>query len=232
MNRQQALKIIEKNRESYNKIAKDFDVSRKYEWPEFELLKPHIKEGDKILDIGCGNARLYKYLCGELNSQHYVGVDISANLIKIAKKTKCGELDSPHKVEFGVVEKVWELPFEEGEFDSAAGIAFLHHIPSEELRLRVLREIHRVLAPGGILFLTNWNLWQWNRIKKYKLRLRDFFFKHNELDAGDFWIKFQGAERYYHHFTKGELTGLCKKAGFSVISCKKEMNMVIILRKQ
>ena len=44
MNKSKALKIIAENKESYNKIAKDFDVTRKYEWPEFEMLKPHIKK--------------------------------------------------------------------------------------------------------------------------------------------------------------------------------------------
>lgn len=232
MDKSKALQIIAENKESYNRIAEDFDVTRKYEWPEFELLKPYIKKGDRILDIGCGNARLYKYLCAESNSAHYTGVDISANLIKIAKKIKCAESNSAHKVEFGVVEKVWEMPFENEEFDVIVGIAFLHHIPGEELRLKVLKEMYRVLKPGGILFMTNWNLWQWNRIKKYRLRLRDFFFAHNDLDAGDFWITFHGAKRYYHHFTKRELVRLCKKAEFKVMGCKKGMNVVTILKRR
>lgn len=275
MNKEKALQIIAENKKSYNIIAEDFDICRQTAWPEFELLAAYLHksikaqkhestDAIKILDVGCGNGRLYQYLwaellCAELNSAHrYVGIDQSEELIKIAK-VQCAELNSAHKVEF-IVADVFDLSFKNGEFDVAVGIAFLHHIPGEELRLKVLKEIYRVLKPGGILFLTNWNLRQWKLIKKYKLRIRDFFFSHDDLDAGDFWIPFKynchsdpvldtGEEsqrsffarsgapqddrvmRYYHHLKKREIIDLCKKAGFMIVEYKKGKNSILILKK-
>ncbi|MBU4421446.1 class I SAM-dependent methyltransferase [Candidatus Parcubacteria bacterium] len=226
MEKETALKIIEKNRESYNNIAKEFDASRQYSWLEFDLCAPYIKKESNILDIGCGNGRLYEHLITnyKLLITKYTGVDQSEELIKIAQKNY-------PDTNFKTIKDVRRLQFEDGEFDFIAGIAFLHHIPDGEMRLEVLKEVYRVLAPGGTLFLINWNLWQWRLIKKYKLHLRDFFYQHNDLDAGDFWINFQGTPRYYHHFTKSGLVRLCKKAGFKLLSCKKGKNMILVLSK-
>ncbi|MFA5133975.1 MAG: methyltransferase domain-containing protein [Patescibacteria group bacterium] len=220
-----AKKIIEENKKSYDAIADDFDTTRQYAWPEFEELAKYVKEGDSVLDIGCGNGRLYKYLNNELRvtNYEYVGVDQSEELIKIAKKNNSGG-------KFKTAD-VFNLPFEAKAFDVVAGIAFLHHIPGQELRERVLKEIFRVLKPGGIVFLTNWNLFQIKLIRKYKLSIFDFYFEHAGLDAGDFWIPFQKQNRYYHHFKKKELIGLAKEFGFKVLAFQKGKNSVIILKK-
>jgi ubiquinone/menaquinone biosynthesis C-methylase UbiE len=235
MNKDKALQIIAENRKSYNTIAEDFDIARQTAWPEFEFLKPYIKEGDRILDIGCGNGRLFKYLSTnyQLPTTNYVGVDQSEELIKIAThsslKLRRARKNNPD-ADFRVAD-IFNLPFKDGEFDAVAGIAFLHHIPSQELRAKCLKEIYRVLAPGGILFLTNWNLFQMKLIKKYKLRIWDFFLPHSGLDAGDFWISFQEQPRYYHHFGKRELLALGKKSIFKPVKFKKGKNLIIIFKK-
>lgn len=234
MKEEKALEIITKNHKSYNTIASDFDATRLSYWPEFALLGKYVKEGGRMLDIGCGNGRLLKYLSYELRitNYEYIGIDQSEELIKIAREMRNAERGMPSCImaDF-LVADVFNMPFGDSEFDVVAGIAFLHHIPGEESRSKVLREMYRVLRPGGILFFTNWNLWQWKLIKKYKFRLRDFIFSHNGLDAGDFWIPFQGRPRYYHHFTKLELIKLCKKAGLKSLDYKKGANNVMILRK-
>lgn len=255
MDKKKALQIIAENRESYNIIALDFDVTRKAPWPEFQELGRHIKKGDKILDVGCGNGRLYKYINDELRiTNNYIGIDQSEELIEIAKKslpTSLFEREGSSKdvPPFGkggrggifMVADIFNLPFGENEFDVAAGIAFLHHIPSQELRLQVLKEIYRVLAPGGILFLSNWNLWRWeiisHNVKRNKMNPLHFFFPHNGMDAGDFWIPFRASNggkpipRYYHHFTKRDLMALAKQAGFKIIFYKKDRNIVAVLQK-
>jgi SAM-dependent methyltransferase len=226
MEKNKALQIIAENRKSYNMIAEDFDIARQEAWPEFELLKPYIAKDMRILDWGCGNGRLYKYLY-QVSGIKYQGIDNSEKLVEIAKKNY-------PKVDF-CVSDIFHLPFKNGEFDVVAAIASFHHIPSEELRLVALREIYRVLKPGGVVFMTNWNLWQRDLIKKYKLRIWDFFFPRNEMDAGDFWIPFKGKDktmpRYYHHFGREELARLCRKAGFEIISDAGGKNRVTIIKK-
>lgn len=42
------------------------------------------------------------------------------------------------------------LPFEDGAFSAAVSFTMLHHVPSPSLQNRLLGEVHRVLAPGGV----------------------------------------------------------------------------------
>lgn len=42
-----------------------------------------------------------------------------------------------------------EMPFEDGRFSAALSMTMLHHVPSPELQDRLLREVRRVLRPGG-----------------------------------------------------------------------------------
>jgi ubiquinone/menaquinone biosynthesis C-methylase UbiE len=56
------------------------------------------------------------------------------------------------------------MPFEDLEFSGAVSFTMLHHVPSPELQDQVLREVFRVLKPGGYFVgsdsLQNW----WMRI--------------------------------------------------------------------
>ncbi len=42
------------------------------------------------------------------------------------------------------------MPFPDGRFTGAVSFTMLHHIPSAELQDRLLREVRRVLRPGGV----------------------------------------------------------------------------------
>lgn len=42
------------------------------------------------------------------------------------------------------------LPFEDVKFSAAVSFTMLHHVPSRELQDKILREICRVLKPGGV----------------------------------------------------------------------------------
>ncbi len=42
------------------------------------------------------------------------------------------------------------MPFADGEFSGAVSFTMLHHVPSRELQDKLLREVRRVLRPGGI----------------------------------------------------------------------------------
>jgi ubiquinone/menaquinone biosynthesis C-methylase UbiE len=44
-----------------------------------------------------------------------------------------------------------ELPFEDGRFSAATCFTMLHHVPSSEQQDQLLREVRRVLQPGGVL---------------------------------------------------------------------------------
>jgi len=79
-----AKKILKENKKIYEILAEDFSRTRDQNWPEIEKLTKYVRKGDKILDLGCGNGRLYKILKNK--KVEYTGIDISEKLIEIAKK--------------------------------------------------------------------------------------------------------------------------------------------------
>jgi len=111
-------------------IAEDFSRTRRYLWPDFQSLAEYIKPQDKVLDLGCGNGRLIELL-GDKEID-YLGVDNVQNFIEIAKKKYPA-------YSFQVADAL-SLPFADNSFDKVCSIAVLHHIPSEELRLKFLEE--------------------------------------------------------------------------------------------
>jgi len=95
----------------------------------------------------------------------------------------------------------------------------LPHIPSVELRLKLLRQIKNHLSSDGILIITVWNLRaQW----KYKKLIWQYnaqrIFGLNKMDFDD--IIFSGFQnhspRYYHAFRAWELRRLLAQAGFKI----------------
>lgn len=96
-----------------------------------------IKPGMRILEVGCGVGNLSKQVKDA--GAFIVSVDISAELLKEAQKTKCG----CHYV----LQDVQRLGFVRGIFDLVIGNSILHHAEFK----RALTEIYGVLKPGGCI---------------------------------------------------------------------------------
>jgi SAM-dependent methyltransferase len=61
-----------------------------------------------------------------------------------------------------------QLPFADQTFSSAVAILVLHHLKSKELQNRAFHEVHRVLRPGGSLFVFEINDDWIHRIGHYR----------------------------------------------------------------
>lgn len=230
-----AKELIRKTREDYNLISEQFSSTREFLWQDLKPFLDYTVSGDKVLDLGCGNGRLFPAL--KEKGAGYIGVDISPKLIGEAKK-KFQEAD------FRVID-ILELPFSENYFDKIYCIAVLHHIPSEELRIKALKEARRALKPNAKLILTVWNLKQRKGVRK--LALKEAILRilgKSQMDFRDILLPWKDSagkvltKRYYHIFTKRELKKLAKKAGFKINkigitdpSEKKERNIYLIAEK-
>jgi ubiquinone/menaquinone biosynthesis C-methylase UbiE len=119
--------LIKKTRDDYNKIAKYFSDTRTALWSELTQFKPLLKNGQRVLDWGCGNGRLLLLLEGF--DIEYYGIDQSKNLIKIAKERN-SELVKKGVVNFYCNEKE-EKSFPDEYFDLAFMVASFFHLPDE-----------------------------------------------------------------------------------------------------
>lgn len=103
----------------------------------FEPMYCEIVPGSKVLDVGCNSGEFMKIL-RDGKGCDVVGVDISTNALKLARKKKL-------KVYNATAEK---LPFPDQSFDAVIMREVLVHIHEP---VKALKEIRRVLRPKGFL---------------------------------------------------------------------------------
>lgn len=99
--------------------------------------------GKRILDLGCANGINTIYL--KKKGANVVGVDISENLIKLAKKNA---LNEKLNIPFFKIDGE-NLPFEDKSFDIVLTMFVLQHILDKKSLNRLYKEIHRVLDDKG-----------------------------------------------------------------------------------
>ena len=117
------------------------------EWAARVLDAAAVKEGHRVLDVACGTGVLARAARTRVGTAgRVVGVDPNVGMLTVAERLAEG-------IEWreGVAE---ELPADEGAFDrvvSQFGMMFFRD------RVKALREMARVLVPGGRLAVAVWD---------------------------------------------------------------------------
>ncbi len=116
----------------------------------------HIPAQTKLLDIGCGTtAAFLRTIASRLDQG--IGVDFKVSPIEAGNlKTYQVRLDE-------------KLPFEDDAFDVVTLLAVLEHIEYEQ---EILKEVERVLKPGGKVILTVPSVWAKPVLEFLAYRLR------------------------------------------------------------
>ncbi|HCV33162.1 MAG TPA: hypothetical protein DGF10_00725 [Acidimicrobiaceae bacterium] len=107
-----------------------------------------LSDGARVLDAGCGTG----HQVADMVKAGFdaVGVEPSLEMRRRAKALNPG-------VEV-VDGSVTDLPFDDASFDAVIALEVLRYLPRAD-NLAAFREIHRVLRPGGMIFLTMVNRW-------------------------------------------------------------------------
>jgi ubiquinone/menaquinone biosynthesis C-methylase UbiE len=163
---------------------------------ELEDLARRWQRG-RLLNVGCAHGPDFP----PFSKDFELYIDVSGKMLELARKYA-------EKFKFSVnlaQADARELPFADNYFDWAIAVATYHHIEGEAERLKALKELYRVLKPGGEAFITAWNRWQ-----------PRFWFKSKDTQIP--WKSKDGTiNRYYHLFSYKELEKLVRRAGFKVL---------------
>jgi ubiquinone/menaquinone biosynthesis C-methylase UbiE len=234
MNKETQKILLKTVKDGYEKIAGDYNNTRsKYHTPLFDNLQQfveEIKDGQKVLDVGCGNGKLIDLMDGK--KIDYLGVDNSEALLKYAKQKYTNyRFVRADLLDLGKIPDI--------NFDFVFCAAVLPHIPGEDLRVAALKQLKNKIVDNGKIIITGWNMWAQKKFrdKIIKYGLLKLTGK-NKMDYGDIlfdWKNSQGeavAQRYYHAFTKCQLKRIAKKTGLKIEKLYRDkFNYYLVLMK-
>ena len=143
------------------------------------FLAPHLRAGMRLLDCGCGPGSITVDLAEAVAPGEAIGIDLRENALAhgraLARERRIAN------VTFQAA-NVHQLPYAEGSFDALFACAVLQHLA---LPLAALKEMHRVLRPGGVIgivdgsstitmrYPTNPFLEKWDRLRALEREYKD-----------------------------------------------------------
>lgn len=167
--------------------------------PVIERLEPLVTKETDVLDVGCGDGRtLGTWIAPRAKS--YIGVDISKPAIALAKEAG---LDAR------LIEDAGELGLPDQSVDVVTCVEVLEHLFSPQL---AVREIRRVLRPGGVVLFSVPNAAYWRRRADMALLGR-----WNPL-GDDLSIEQPWRDPHIRFYTTTNLAQLLRSEGYSEVA--------------
>ncbi len=213
-----AERLLAINHEFYNQFGDSFSATRQRLQPGVKKILDSIQEDVSVLDLGCGNGHFLHEISKRGHKQPLLGVDFSLPLLRNAESAPGVEFREMDLSKLSAFSD--QLLAVSGQWSVVTMFAALHHIPSTEMRLDILKTVKKLIKPSGKFILSNW---QFLNSEKLKSRIQAWDrvgINENDVDEGDYLLDWRsGGEglRYAHQFSAEELLGLAEQAEMRVI---------------
>jgi tRNA (uracil-5-)-methyltransferase TRM9 len=209
-------KILNLNRRFYREMAEPFARSRRFIQPGFLRLVNYLPDPcPALLDVGCGDGRLGRFLLEKERINRYHGVDFSARLLKLAAvQVPEGQFSRRDISHPGCLDDL-------GQFDAVTCLAALQHLPGRVNRVRLLREMGDRLQPGGRLILSNWQFYENARQRRKLLDWSLVRLSDKDVEPGDYllsWRRGGAGRRYAAHIDQAETEKLAAEANLTCLA--------------
>lgn len=139
--------VVERQYSTSVKLDNRISLHEKYStnklgWFNWLFSNYDVKQGDSILELGCGNGRLWADHYDEMPEDvKLVLSDLSASMVETSKEL-VGHEDG---IDYKIID-VQNIPFPDETFDIVIANMMLYHVPDIN---KGLSEIKRVIKPGG-----------------------------------------------------------------------------------
>jgi tRNA (uracil-5-)-methyltransferase TRM9 len=211
-----AERLLALNREFYDRFGGSFSATRQKLQPGVKKILETIREQDSVLDLGCGNGNFLHEISRRGHKGALLGVDFSLPLLREAGAMPGVSFREADLMKLSAFSD--QLSVQEG-WSLITAFAVLHHIPSHEIRLDILKTVRELLKTDGRFILSNW---QFLNSEKLRSRIQPWSragLSDNDVDEGDYLLDWRSdgeGLRYAHHFSIEELTALAAQAGMRV----------------
>lgn len=153
---------------------------------------PDLPSGPVVLDLGCGNGRVFSRLLSK--GHRALALDFSKTAVRAACSC-CGEMGTGR----GIIADARHLPLKDASVGAVVAWHVIGHM-DEPGRIRIIRELLRVVQPGGMVFFKEFS--------------RDDFRYRPDRCPGEDGTMTLGSGISTHYFTAGETEAL-----FSSFTC-------------
>lgn len=181
------------------RIFQKFDIHRE------DLVLSLLDGGERFLDIGCGAGSLV-FRAQEKYRESW-GIDISGYCVGLAEERKRERFGDSQTIRFRQGNVGVGLDFPDGTFDTVTAVAVMEHVFD---LYGAVREIHRVMVPGGNFIIEVPNL----GYLRYRIEL--LFGKLPVTSSPHNWSEVGWDGGHLHYFTKKTLCRFLEDCGFTV----------------
>jgi methionine biosynthesis protein MetW len=185
----------------FRKLLRNWDING------YEMAYRLLEKGDRVLDVGCGNGYMLFRLIDKYTELY--GIDIAPSRIEEARKTVAEKYsDLPNRFYFyeGNLDK--RMDFDSDFFDTIICTATLEHVYDI---YTLVKEIHRILKPGGDIIVEVPN------IAYFKYRIKLLLGILPITSSPHNWKEIGWDGGHIHYFTLKKLCELLESQGFKVV---------------
>ena len=207
-----------------------------------------------IIDLACGNGRFYHFLKENFPDTNftYLGIDSNQKLLDLAqasiqntkyppasaraKQLQAGKTQNNQSLEFrnsnlefvnlDIISHLLnnkELNFPPANLIVVFGL--MHHLPSYDLRLKLIKSLAQKLNQQGILAVSLWRFAEIERLRKKILpfeKIRQLYpqLEIDDLEKNDFFLGWQDQKvaRYCHHFNQTEIKTITDQVPLKLVA--------------
>ena len=217
MDMQEARRLSDITREFYRTVHASFSATRQSSWAGWERVADVAFPGDSgerasdsrlddttgcdrpfdVLDLACGNLRFERFLASRVPGARMWAADICDELAEVALADDLPEVHYQH-VDLASDPDAVDAP----TCDLCVSFGFMHHLPTAEQRMAVLRTLVEHTRAGGFVAVSFWQFAHDERLRAKATPLEE---------PGDYlmgWQHEQGVHRYCHSFEEDEIDAL------------------------